>query len=89
MPLAILVSQRPRIKVIFFTSCSGSGKSTFGKELAKEFDIEVCCRDDLGSTDKCLKTAQNRLQDGKTVYIDATNGGKCFIAIIRQQNCDR
>ena len=72
-----------------FTSCSGSGKSTFGNELAKEFDIEVCCRDDLGSTDKCLKIAQNRLQEGKTVYIDATNGGKFFIVIIRQQNCDR
>ena len=73
---------------IFFTPFSGSGKSTFGKELEKEFDIQVCCRDDLGSTDKCLKTAQNRLQEGKSVYIDATNGGM-FIVIIHQQNCDR
>merc|ERR1711962_548810 len=52
----------------------GSGKSTFGKELASEFNIEVCCRDDLGSTDKCLKTTQTKLQEGKPVYIDATNG---------------
>ena len=34
--------------------------------------------DDLGSTDKCLKTAQNRLQEGKSVYIDATNGGMFY-----------
>ena len=69
----------------------GSGKSTFGKELAEEFNFEVCCRDDIGSTDKCLKKAESMLQEGKSVYIDATNGGKwfMFILIIRLQNYDR
>ena len=56
----------------------GSGKSFFGRNLAKQFpNLNVCCRDEIGSTDRCVRTVKGLLQTKSiNVYIDSTNPGK-------------
>ena len=53
---------------------TGSGKSTFGRKLKEDYSVTICCRDELGSTDKCIKKAKEALKSS-SVYIDATNNG--------------
>ena len=56
----------------------GSGKSYFGRSISSKFpNLNVCCRDELGSTDKCIRTVKGFLQTKSVnVYIDSTNPGK-------------
>ena len=66
----------------------GSGKSSFGKSLKKKFEgkLDICCRDEIGTTEKCLKVAKSQLNDGKHVYVDSTNPGKLFSLEIENKN---
>ena len=55
----------------------GSGKSSFGKQLVeKSPNLKICCRDELGSTDKSLKITKNYIKNKNHVYVDSTNPGR-------------
>jgi len=60
--------------LIIFTGYPGCGKSTFAKTLKSSFpEIAILCRDEIGTTQKCLKLCKEALQNGKNVVVDATN----------------
>ena len=60
--------------LIIFTGYPGCGKSTFAKTLTRSFpEVAILCRDEIGSTQKCIKLCKEALHIGKSVVVDATN----------------
>ena len=55
----------------------GSGKSRLGKKLARKIsNLKILCRDDLGSTEKCIREGKSMLKNNENIYVDSTNPGK-------------
>ena len=77
-----------KLKVIIMRGISGSGKSTYAKQLSKEYDAVICSADDYFNKTgnyifdrnklkeahgECLLKADGNLQEGRSVIIDNTN----------------
>eukprot|EP01138_Halocafeteria_seosinensis_P008445 gb/GECG01008630.1/.p1 GENE.gb/GECG01008630.1/~~gb/GECG01008630.1/.p1 ORF type:complete len:348 (+),score=44.47 gb/GECG01008630.1/:1-1044(+) len=59
---------------IMLVGSPASGKTTFAKEvLESNLGIVRICQDELKNKQKCMKNAQQALNEGKSVVVDATN----------------
>ncbi|CAG5099416.1 Oidioi.mRNA.OKI2018_I69.XSR.g16517.t1.cds [Oikopleura dioica] len=79
--------------LVIFTGYPGCGKSSFAKQVKKSHpEIEILCRDDVGSTDKCLRLCKEALQAKKSVVIDATNpdvaSRQRYLKLAHEQNLE-
>lgn len=61
-------------RAVLLSASPASGKTTFCKKVLEEhFQVVRVCQDDLKTKQKCFKAAEEALDKGKDIVIDATN----------------
>lgn len=77
------------IELIIIVGYPGSGKSTFARKLEREYGYACVNRDTLKTWQKCVSTAANIIDNGKSVIIDNTNpdieSRKRYVDIAKQK----
>lgn len=63
-------------EMIIMVGYPASGKSYVSKELEKKYKYVIINQDDLKTKAKCIKMAKEKLEEKKSIIIDATNPSK-------------